>query len=1169
MKKYLYLKSNYFQIHLKRELRIMKISFLFLFIFTTAIFAERAHSQIAKVSFHKQNGTIRDIMNEIEKQTDYLFVYNKNEVNLNRQVSVNAKNQSVANVLTNVFSNTDIIYAMSNNNIMLMKGEKSRQPQQNGKQVMGTVTDDTGEPLIGVSVTIKGTKNGTVTDSDGKYTIKVPDNKTVLVFSYVGFTNQEIIVGDKSNLSVVMTSNTRDLDEVVVVGYGVQKKKSLTGAVADLKADQIMTTKTENLITNVQGKMPGLLIRQKTGEPGTFDNMVSIRGYGDPLVVIDGVTRDNGISELAQLNADDIESISVLKDASAAIYGMGAANGVILVTTKRGLIDKPRISYSGMIGLKNPTGMESTVNAYTYRLMANEMARNGQQPIAYTDDILEKYRTGVPGYTDNNWLDMFMRDMASQQNHTLSVRGGSDKTKYFVSFGYTRDNGLLKSGIQYYERYNLRSNLTTEVLKGLTLNVDISGRMDETQRPREDFLWTYKTLVVNDRGIGSHTMNNPAHLSNIGPEGKNPYALVDPELDGYRRFRGLTYAANVDLSWKVPFVNGLTVGVLGSFDGNNRNNSTLQKSYMLYDYFTDALSGKYGTDTYSNKMGIFQKLYGRAQANWLRSFGEHNVNLTGVAEMSGTRYDELMGARQYTELFTNDILNQGSASTASNNGYRNYTRRAAYLVRANYDYAGKYLLEAVGRYDGSYRYAPSKRWVFFPSISIGWRISEEKFVKENLPFLTNLKFRASYGESGTDTGNPFQYISAYTAALRRSNDPNSVMGYVFDGNTQTVAMKAPGMQSDQLSWITSKISNIGIDFDLWDGKLNGTVELFKRKNDGLLGTRVQTIPNTFGAEFPQENINSNMNMGIEVALGTRGKIGQNFEYSVSANVTYARVKTLHEEHGEFSSSMDRWLNGKENRLHGGARMYRYNGQYTSIEEYETAPLMGGSQGNSMMLPGSYRLIDTNGNGIISRWGDQSDLVPEFWGNSTSTGSLNPPLQFGLVLACSYKNFDVNILLQGASCFSISYPNDDVWGYMEKTNPTLVAKYMDRWHTANITDDPYNPSTKWIPGFYPALRKNSGGTTDNGNYWAYGIDIWNPNATYLRLKSMEIGYTMPKSLTLKLGVGSVRWFINGSNLLTFCNRELKNADPEREEAAWSAGLAYPLMRAYNFGVNINF
>lgn len=271
-----------------------------------------------------------------------------------------------------------------------------------------------------------------------------------------------------------MVEDAEILDEVVVVGYGVQKKESLTGAIAAIGADEIATTKTENLISNIQGKMPGLLIRQKTGEPGTFDNMVSIRGYGDPLVVIDGITRE-GTEELAQLNSEDIESISILKDASAAIYGMNAANGVIIVTTKKGVAEKTRVSYSALFGMKNATGMEETVDAYTYRMLANERARNDQAAPEYTDDILELYRTGAKGYTDNNWIDMFMNKLAFQQSHTVSVRGGTDKVKYYVSFGYNGDNGLLKSGIQYYHRYNLRSNLTAELTKGLKLNVNLSG----------------------------------------------------------------------------------------------------------------------------------------------------------------------------------------------------------------------------------------------------------------------------------------------------------------------------------------------------------------------------------------------------------------------------------------------------------------------------------------------------------------------------------------------------------------------------------------------------------------------------------------------------------------------------------------------------------------------
>lgn len=1129
----------------------MAISMLFCSTNTTFAASVNEYAEQTVFSLVSNNRMISEILDEIEQKTDFTFFYNNKDIDVARRVSVKIDSENVFSALDAIFSGTGIVYKVLDKNIVLSKQNALIDSVQQTGIIKGNVLDNLGEPVIGASVLVEGTTNGVITDLDGNFILSNVPTDAILLVSYVGYKTQRIQVSGKTSFKIVLQEDSEVLDEVVVVGYGTQKKESLTGAVTAIKADEITTTKTENLISNIQGKMPGLLIRQRTGEPGTFDNMISIRGYGEPLVVIDGITRE-GTDELAQLSSDDIESISILKDASAAIYGMNAANGVIIVTTKKGVAEKTRVSYSALFGMKNPTAMEETMDAYTFRVMANERARNDQAAAPYTDDILEKYKNGEPGYTDHDWVDMFMSNLAFQQSHNISVRGGSEKVKYYVSFGYMGDDGLLKSGIQWYHRYNLRSNLTAEIIKGLNLNVNVSGRWDETQRPREDFQWTFKTLMVNDRGIGTHTINNSEHLSNIGPEGKNPYALVDPNMDGYRRNRGLTYSADVELSWKVPFVQGLTVSALGSFDGKNRNNSELQKSYQLYDYYTDEPSGTYGQDRYSNTISLYQKIYGRLQANYMRSFNLHNINVTAVAELSSIRRDNLSGARQYSDLFTNDILDQASASTATNSGYRSFGRLAAYLARVNYDYAGKYLLEVVARYDGSYRYAPSHRWAFFPSFSAGWRISEEKFIKENLPFISNLKLRGSFGKSGYDAGNAFQYVSAYSMGS---------LGYVFDGSTQTVGMVAPGVVTDNLSWVTSTISNIGLDFDLWNGKLSGSIEWFNRKNEGILADRVQSVPNTFGASFPQENLNSSQNRGFEVALGHRGKIGQDFEYSVSTNFTYAREKNLHVEHGEYTSSMDRWQNGSEGRNKNIMWLYKYDGQYTSLEQYENAPLLGGSLGNSKMLPGSFRLLDLNGNGMI----DWNDRVPEFW----ATGA-NPPIQFGLTLAASYKNFDINMLFQGASGYSIGYANDDVWGYGAKTNKTyLLEKYLDRWHTVNITDDPYDPATQWISGYYPALRSNFDNTTDNGNQWNHGISFWNPLATYLRLKSLEIGYTLPKSFMHKIGINNARIFVNGSNLFTLCNKMLRNADPEREERDWGANLAYPLMRSYNFGLNINF
>ncbi|HEX2967465.1 MAG TPA: TonB-dependent receptor [Bacteroidales bacterium] len=1138
----------------------LKIALVIIIVGVTNIFAGPTYSQTAKVSLDMKNQNLEQVLDEIERQSEFYFIFNQKQINVDRTVDVSAENKTIAEVLDNLFAGTDVKYAVLDRKILLTTEEIDRKAindfrataDQQQTTVTGVVTDGTNnEPMIGVNIQLKGTTTGAISGVDGSFTMTYASNPdAILVFSFIGYATQEIPVGSNKTVNVTMQADVLGLEEVVVVGYGTVKKETLTGSVANITASDIVSTKSENLINNIQGKVSGLMVRQLTGEPGKFNNYVSIRGFGAPLVIIDGVVRD-GTSDMAQLNSDDIESMSVLKDAAASIYGMNAANGVIIVTTKKGQEGRAQFSYSNLLGFKGATGLEYTVDAYTYRLMKNEMDRNSGTTETYTPDILEKYRLGEAGYTDNNWLKLTMHDNVFQQSHNFSVRGGTNAVKYYNSFGYTEDNGLLKSGIQYYRRYNLRSTTTADLTKNLKLNVSVAGRIDANQSPREAFLWTFKTIMVNDRGINYHTIANPNHLSVIPPESKNAMALIDPEKDGYNRQRNIQFQSTIDLSYSIPKVPGLTISAVGAFDQNIANTSYLQKSYELYDYYTDQYSQTTGSDQYSNEIGLFQRAVARGQATYTKTSGKHKINATGVIEFTGTRSDDVYAKRLYQDLFTNDIINQGTSTTASNSGYRSFGKYAAYIGRVNYDFAGKYLVEVVGRYDGSYRYAKANRWAFFPSASIGWRLSEEPIIKDNLPIFSNLKLRGSYGESGTDAGNPFAYYSAYTVKSVNSNPT----GYIFNDGSMTVSMVAPGVVTDDLSWVTSKISNIGVDFELWKGKLGGAFEVFERRNTGMLATLIQSVPNTFGADFPQVNINSNLNHGFEIMLSHRNKIGSDFNFGITANYTYTRTKRLHQENAGYSSSWDYWRNSVSDRYTGYMGLYEYDGKYENIEEYETAPLLGGNAGNSKMLPGSFKLIDVNGDGIING----NDQTYDHW----TYGTVNPPMQYGLTLDASYKGFDINMLFQGAAGYTINYRNNDIWGYGRY--PTLHEKFLDRWHTANTTDDPYNPSTEWVSGFYPALRNYNYNNTTEANV----IDVWRPNATYLRLKSLEIGYTLPKSFVSRVGLSNGRIFVNGYNLLTFCNKLLKDADPERQEADWDANLNYPLMKSYNFGVNINF
>jgi TonB-linked SusC/RagA family outer membrane protein len=478
-------------------------------------------------------------------------------------------------------------------------------------------------------------------------------------------------------------------------------------------------------------------------------------------------------------------------------------------------------------------------------------------------------------------------------------------------------------------------------------------------------------------------------------------------------------------------------------------------------------------------------------------------------------------------------------------------RYLATLGRLNYDFRGKYLLEMAFRNDGSYRYAPSKRWAFFPSASVGWRISQEPFIKNNFRFISDLKLRASYGAMGADAGNPFEYYAGY-----RFGAVNT--GYVLTPNVLTLGMVPPGVVNDNLTWVKTKTANIGVDLSLWNGKLGVIADVFRKDRDGLLANRIQSVPNTFGASFPQENINADKVMGIEMMVSHKNKIG-GVTYEIAANATLARKYLVYSERAPYQSSMQRWKDAwGSDRILGREWGYIYDGRYTDIRQYQNAPLMGGTLGNSMMLPGSNAVTDVDGNGII----DGNDQLPEFWSGQYQGFAGNPPLQYGATASLSYKQFDLNLVFQGASMFTIFASPNDVWGYGRY--PGLWEKYLDRWRLEDPSMNPYDPAAKWIPGRYPALRANFNNTTD-----ALTTDQWRINATFLRLKSLEMGYTIPNDILRKSGINGLRVYVNAFNLFTFSNDLAKNLDPEREEGAYQADLTYPLMRSFNFGMTINF
>lgn len=1036
------------------------------------------------------------------------------------------------------------------------KGVPGNEQQQT--TVTGKIVDaTTGEPMAGVNILVVGTTIGAISGADGSYTLQAVDRNGSLRFSFIGYVTQTVPVNGRSVVNVAMQPEVTGLEEVVVVGYGSQKKETLTGSVASVKTEQLVSTKSISVAAAIQGKIPGVQIRQQTGEPGTFNSRISVRGFGTPLLVIDGVVRDQ-MDDFERLNPEDIESISVLKDAAASIYGLGAANGVFIVTTKKGFAGKTEFSLNTMYSFKTPTNDWKTINvdAYTMRYMWNEMSRNSENSANVTSPSeLEKWKAGTePGYTDYNWWANLVRDYVTSSELTFNARGGNDVVTYFTSFGYNNDGGYFKNNeLMQYDRYTFRNNVEAKLAKGLKMNISFYGRYENTLNPTRGTTWTFKRIITNDRGIGPYTLDGKHNYTMVPSENTNVFAELSREASGYNQTLRFQYQSTVDLNYEVPFVKGLSIGVLGAYDGQANDSRTLYKNFMLYDY----LSGNPATTsvaptTFSNTISTFRRMEVQTKMTYRRNFGPHNVSGTLVYQARKIDNNSVMGRRQYDDLYTKDIINQGSLTNMRAEGTRSEEAYLSYIGRFNYDYKGKYLLEFSFREDGSYRYAPSQRWGFFPAVSAGWRIGQESFFKNTFAFISDLKLRASWGKSGQDAGSAFQYYEGYSWGGVSG-------GFIFAPGVLTLGMVPPGIVNSNLTWVNTTTYDAGFDLDMWRGKLGFVFDVFKRDVNGVLATRSTQLPNTFGASFPQENLNSQWQQGFDFSISHRNTIGQ-FNYGLTGSFTYSRTWLKHVERNPNQSTWDVWKNGSDTyddkgRLQGRVWGYKRDGIYTDITQYETAPLCGGNQGNYMMLPGMDRIVDVNGDGVI----DGNDQLPIMW----SGAGTNPPLQFGLNMNASYKNFELVVSFAGSSLFTMAKSRTDQWGYGTQYR-FFLARYLDRWHTENDTDNPRDPATKWIPGKWEALTVNANNTTTG-----LQTDKWRMDASYLRLKSVELAYNLPQKYSRVIGLNNVRVYLNGYNIFTICNDFLKDMDPERDEGAYSAGNTYPLMRSYNIGLNIKF
>ncbi|TCC99592.1 TonB-dependent receptor [Pedobacter hiemivivus] len=1024
--------------------------------------------------------------------------------------------------------------------------------------ISGKITDVNNIGLPGVSIKVKGTTVGTFTDSKGSFSLSVPSADAYIQISYVGYLSQELQVNAKRNFAITLQENNNTLNELIVVGYGTQKKATVTGSIATLNTEQITVTKNENVVNMLTGKIPGVRILQKTSEPGGYENTFDIRGFGSPLIVIDGIPRGSG--DFSRMDPNEIDNISVLKDAAAAIYGVRAANGVILITTKKGKKDgKYDINYSVNQGWQQFLGMPEGVGAVDYMLLTNEKNKrsfasnfpnNQESTFSYGD--MQPWLEGK--YPSADWIGAAFNTTSPQIQHNMNVDGGTEKANYFFNLGYMKQDGLFKSGDLDYNRYNFRSNVNVNITRRIRAQILTSGHIDQKNQPFQD-LWTIFKYAWSQVPTNQIYANNNPLYPNKMPDDANPVSITDADQVGYKKRTQKNFQGQLTLEYDIPGIEGLKAKGMYNYGYNADDNTDHKRAYKLYTYnaeqdtYAPTVVGSpaYINRSYANSVSILTQL----SLNYTKTFNQvHNVSALVLLEESHFKSDNFYAQRNVTipidYLFGGEDDQQlGSMNV---NGLREEATRS-YIGRLNYDYKGKYLAEFSFRRDGSNKFKPgADQWGFFPAGSIGWRISEETFFKNLVPtdILSNLKIRASYGRTGDDSATAFQYISGFNYPTLNPND-NSVWGYFFDGKFYNGAA-ARALTNPDLTWFTAETKNIGLDFNMFNGKLDGSVDVFRRDMKGLLALRDVQIPGTVGIELPQENLNSNRTEGVEIIVNYRNKIGQ-FGYNIGGNFSTTRTMDRDVIQGLAGNEYSNWKSSRTNRYTSIWWGKTYAGQFTNYDQIFSHPINTGG-GNNNTIPGDYYYQDWNEDGVINEKDDQPIATKDI-----------PLVNYGINLGLSYKNFDLNALFAGATSFYVQY--DEQYAEPLMYGRSALTKFLDSWHTVNPNDNVFDPNTQWVPGNYPAM----------GSPIAEGTKAVQ-DASYLRLKTLELGYSIPALTLAKVGIKKMRVYANAYNLLTFT--KLKDSDPEHPgqipDASFdhgARGYKYPLNRTFNLGASISF
>lgn len=1118
-------------------LKIMKITVFIIAFATMQTFALNNYAQSKRMDVKIEQESIVSALEKIEAQSEFFFFYNNKVVKLDKKVSIDLKQKTINEILDELFMGTDIEYTINNRQIILSGKEMGRLSSQQEKKIYGKVTDQKGAPIPGASVVVKGTTYGITTDIEGKFSLILPNEAKILQFSFIGMKSQEVAISGKPEYNVVLSEQTIGLDEVVAIGYGTKNRRDVIGAISTVNENELTIAPIASSTNALIGQVPGLQSLQASGEPGADAANISIRGFGNALIIVDGVE-----SSFNNIDATSIESISVLKDASAAIYGARAGNGVILVTTKRGKLGKPTINFNSSYTNQGYIYFPKPCNAGEYTQLYTETQINsGVDPSAtkYSQADIQKYYAGTdPNYPNTNWWAATMKNWSPMEQNNLSLSGGNENVKYYEYIGVMNQTGMFKSGDNVYNRYNVRSNIDATVTKNLSMTLDLSAILDDQTGSSSslaeggsfwnDWAWalpTYAAYLPDKTKVawaGGATSSNP---------------IIDSRkaIGGYSSYQDQSLNGSLALNYKIPGIKGLTARAFANYQGNTTTTKAFNKEVQTYsyDYTTKVYTPRALVNSQGSSLSMTEtksrNITGQFSLNFDRTFKEnHHVSAMALYEVIDYYSENFWAARTNYISSAIDQLFAGNPNDQTNSGSASQTGRESYIGRVSYDYKHKYLLESTTRYDGSPNFPSDKRWGLFPSLSAGWRISEESFLKNNVTWLSSLKLRASYSNTGYDAIGAFQYITGYN--IGQVNE-------ALNGGVTQVGVSSTGVPNPDITWERMHTYNLGLDFGLLDNTLYGELDVFKRNRNGILGTKAASLPITFGAVLPDENLNSTVDHGYEILLGYRKKIND-FSFDVRGSFSYARAKWIHYDEPAYTTPdaiRVNQISGKYTDLIWG---YKTAGLFKSQTEIDNLGYVLDGNNNTTIHVGDIHYLDTNHDGVFD-WKDQQVI-----GKSGL-----PKLNYSFNINLKYKNFDFTSNFQGADQRSVS-----VRSGVDSERVQSEYLFLNRWSENNP-----NPNA-----IYPRQSLTS------LNY-TYNSDYWTKNVSYCRLKTASIGYNIPKDLLSKIHVASVRIYVSGTNLFTLSSIAKYHIDPEVAEAVYEPipGQIYPQQRTLSLGLNASF